>query len=260
MNRQSWVIFCVTAALIAGTGALLHSFGPRQSLGKAGVKVAAKPVHDPKGNVVGTNCIDLPEQVLDFTSQPLPVDYLVLDWLPKDTTFGQRVYKAADGFQTAINAVLMGTDRTSIHKPDYCLAGQGWQIDASRSEVTTIRINEPHPYDLPITKLITTREIRSETGQTATIRGVYLYWLVADDRLEPYHNRIMGSIIAHMLTTGELQRWAYVTCFSACLPGHEDATFNRLKNFLAAAVPQFQLTTGATMAGAPGATVASAAE
>ena len=259
MKRQSWAIFCVTAAIIAGTGWLLHSFGPRQSLGKPGVKVAAKPVYDPKGNVIGTNCIDLPEQVLDYTSQALPVDYLVLDWLPKDTTYGQRVYKSADGFQTAINAVLMGTDRTSIHKPDYCLAGQGWQIDASRSEVTTIRINDRHPYDLPITKLITTREVRTESGHTAIVRGVYLYWLVADGRLEPYHNRIMGSIVRHMLTTGELQRWAYVTCFSACLPGHEDATFNRLKGFLAEAVPKFQVTTANT-AGAPKATVASAAE
>jgi hypothetical protein len=170
------------------------------------------------------------------------------------------MYQGADGFQTAINAVLMGTDRTSIHKPDYCLAGRGWQIDPTRSEVTSIRINEPHPYDLPITKLITTREIRTENGQSAVIRGVYLYWLVADARLEPYHNRIMGSIIRHMLTTGELQRWAYVTCFAACLPGQEDATFNRLKDFLAAAVPQFQLTTGQAMTGATRATVASATQ
>jgi hypothetical protein len=257
MNRQSWIIFSVTAAFIAGTGLLLHSFSSRQTLGKPGIRVAAKPVFDPKGGVVGTNSIDLPEQVLDYTSQALPVEFVVLDWLPKDTTYGQRLYKAADGFQTAINAVLMGTDRTSIHKPDYCLAGQGWQIDPTASEVTTIRINEPRPYDLPITKLITTREVRTEAGHNATIRGVYLYWLVADARLEPYHNRIMNSIITHMLRTGELQRWAYVTCFAACLPGQEEATFNRLKDFLAAAVPRFQLTTGAAMTEATKATVAS---
>jgi hypothetical protein len=225
----------------------LSAFKSRQRLGKPGIKVSAKPVFDPKGNVIGTNCIDLPEQVLDYTSKPMPVDFTVLDWLPKDTTYGQRLYKAADGFQTAINAVLMGTDRTSIHKPDYCLAGQGWTVDHSRSEVTTIRINEPYPYDLPITKLITFREARTESGHTVLVGGVYLYWLVADERLEPYHNRIFPSIIKHMLATGELQRWAYVTCFATCLPGQEEPTFNRLKDFLAAAVPTFQLTTGAPL-------------
>jgi hypothetical protein len=44
------------------------------------------------------------------------------------------------------------------------------------------------------------------------------------------------------LRTGVLQRWAYVTCFSVCQPGQEEATFNRMKEFLAAAVPEFQLT------------------
>jgi hypothetical protein len=244
MNRRAWTLFSAAALLIVGAGALLAAFQARQSLGKPGVKVAAKPVYDPKGGLVGTNSVDLPEQVLDYTSEVIPVDFTVLDWLPKDTTYGQRVYKAADGFHTAINAVLMGTDRTSIHKPDYCLAGQGWRVDASRSEVTAIRIQEPHPYDLPITKLVTTREVRTASGENVLVSGVYIYWLVADSRLEPYHNRIMGSIIKHMLTTGELQRWAYVTCFATCLPGHEDATFGRLKEFLSAAVPKFQITVG----------------
>jgi hypothetical protein len=39
-----------------------------------------------------------------------------------------------------------------------------------------------------------------------------------------------------------LQRWAYVACISPCAPGQEDATFARMKKFIAAAVPEFQLT------------------
>ncbi|HVV00492.1 MAG TPA: hypothetical protein VHH88_03965, partial [Verrucomicrobiae bacterium] len=45
-----------------------------------------------------------------------------------------------------------------------------------------------------------------------------------------------------MLLTGVLQRWAYVMCFSACPPGQESATVDRMKKFIAAAAPQFQLT------------------
>jgi len=39
-----------------------------------------------------------------------------------------------------------------------------------------------------------------------------------------------------------LQRWAYISCFAVCLPGQEEATFERLKKFIAASVPEFQLT------------------
>jgi hypothetical protein len=38
----------------------------------------------------------------------------VLDFLPKDTSYGQRQYQTPDGsFKTTLNVVMMGTDRTS---------------------------------------------------------------------------------------------------------------------------------------------------
>jgi len=54
--------------------------------------------------------------------------------------------------------------------------------------------------------------------------------------------------------TGVLQRWTSVSCLSACLPGQEDATFERMKKFIAASVPEFQLVPrpkGATVAARP---------
>jgi len=45
-----------------------------------------------------------------------------------------------------------------------------------------------------------------------------------------------------LLTTGVLQRWAYVTYFAVCLPGQEQATFERLEKIIASSVPEFQLT------------------
>ena len=44
-----------------------------------------------------------------------------------------------------------------------------------------------------------------------------------------------------LLTTGVLQRWAYISCFAVCLPGQEDALFEHMKRFIAASVPEFQL-------------------
>ena len=42
------------------------------------------------------------------------------------------------------------------------------------------------------------------------------------------------------LRHGVLQRWAYVSYFAYCWPGQEDATFARMKQLIAASVPEFQ--------------------
>jgi hypothetical protein len=39
-----------------------------------------------------------------------------------------------------------------------------------------------------------------------------------------------------------LQRWAYVTYFSLCAPGQEEATYTRMRQFISDIVPEIQLT------------------
>ena len=41
---------------------------------------------------------DLPERVLDFTSKKEAEDQTVLDVLPKDTSYAQRLYRRRTGF------------------------------------------------------------------------------------------------------------------------------------------------------------------
>jgi hypothetical protein len=172
----------------------------------------------------------------------LPVFQIELDWLPKDTTFGRRLYKAPDGFAAMLSAVLMGSDRGSIHKPQICLVGQGWTID--QSEATSIRVNQPHPYDLPVMKLTASKVHESENGERVVGRGIYVYWFVSKDQLTAHHGERMWWMARDLIRSGVLQRWAYVTCFAACLPGQEDATFERIKQLVASSVPEFQLTVG----------------
>jgi len=171
----------------------------------------------------------------------VPVDRIVLDWLPKDTTYGQRLYKAADGFQTQMTAVLMGSDRTSIHQPQYCLTGNGWAIN--QTELDTIPINQPHAYSLPVKRLTASRLVQGPDG-AISVRGIYVYWFVAENRLTAEHGQRMLDMGLEMLRTGVMQRWAYISCFSVCAPGQEQATYSRIKELIRATVPEFQLTTG----------------
>src|SRR6266446_1666958 len=122
MNKRNWAILIVTLLLISGTGAVLARLRATQRLGAPGVKTSLIPGSERLQ-------VDLPERVLDYDSKSLPVDQMVLDFLPKDTSFGQRVYIAPDRFSVQANVVLMGADRTSIHKPEFCLGEQGFKID-----------------------------------------------------------------------------------------------------------------------------------
>lgn len=241
MKRQSWFMLGVVLAFIGGTAGYLKYLKGHQRLGQPGVKVGPVAVYDPDGKVVGTNSVMLPEKVLDYESQPSPISHIVLGWLPKDTVYGQRIYKAADGFEMQMSVVLMGTDRTSIHKPQYCLTGAGWQITST--EGLTIPVTSPHAYDLPVMRLLSTHtRTFQETGKVKP-RGIFVYWFVADDQITADHNQRMWWMARDMMQKGILQRWCYVTLFAVCLPGQEEAAYERMKGFVAAAVPTFQLAT-----------------
>lgn len=236
MNRKSTILLVTALLLIAGTGGLLGNLRSRQKLGPPAVRTS------PMEGSVRLE-VELPSDVLDYDSETVETDQLVLDYLPKDTSFGQRLYTAPNGARTLASVVLMGTDRTSLHKPQFCLEGQGWKISDNTSEEVTIHMERPRSYDLPVMKLIASKVWNNE-GQQIPLKGVYVYWFVAPEELTARHWQRMWWMARDLFSTGVLQRWAYVSYFSVCLPGQENVTFERMKKLIAASVPEFQLTPG----------------
>lgn len=245
MNRQKWILVSAVAVLIAGAVGVLERAQAGHRLGLPGVKVSAAEIYGPNGKIASTNSIELPRRVLDFTSVPGEISEEELLWLPKDTTYGRRFYRSnKDSFETMINVVLMGTDRTSIHKPEICLEGQGWVIE--RAELDMIRVEKPEPYDLPVKKLAATRKGRLPDGRVQVLHGMYVYWFVTENRITARHGERMWWMAKDLLATGTLPRWAYVSYFATCLPGEEQILYNRMKDFIAASVPEFQIVNGST--------------
>jgi hypothetical protein len=242
MNKKTGALFVLTIALIGGAAALLVYLQAHQKLGAPGVRT--HPLPDSNRLQV-----DLPENVLNYKSEWVDVDDVTLGTLPKDTSFGQRRYTAPDGFLLDLNVVLMGTDRTSMHKPQFCLEGQGWHINTGETAKTTIHVERPFGYDLPVVKLLSDKQAVVE-GQQRHARGIYVYWFVCDDALSASASGFerMWMMARKLIGTGVLQRWAYVSCFAACAPGQEDATYARMQPFIAASVPDFQLYPRARMA------------
>ncbi len=232
MKSRKTVVFVVVLALIAGGGAALTWLKNNQRLGPPGI-VATKMPGSIKMN------FDLPTNVPDYTSKHEDEDKIVLDTLPKDTSYAQRLYTDTNGFWVNANIILMGTDRTSIHKPEFCLPGQGWRIDDKAT--ASISIQGPHPYRLQVARWTITNFIQNNNGQKQEVRGLYVFWFVAKDERTNNHWQRIWWLTRDLLTSGVLQRWAYVSYFAICEPGQEEATFDRMKMLIAASVPEFQL-------------------
>jgi hypothetical protein len=239
MKGQKIIVVLVALAVMGGGAAVLVRMKTNQRLGVPGVKT--EPIAGSRNLHVL-----LPEHVLDYESEEIKQAEVVTNTLPADTSYGQRRYlnKADPNNWVLMNVVLMGTDRTSIHKPQYCLEGAGWKIDPTASSETRIQVERPQPYELPVIKLVAGRTVQNTNGQPVTLHGIYVYWFVADGALSGDMSgaQRMWWMAKHLLQSGVLQRWAYVSCFTVCLPGQEDATFERMKTFIAASVPEFQLT------------------
>ena len=244
MNRRALHVVIGFTVLLILTAGLLLRVRSNYILGKPALKLADVPIYNDETNIVSNTSVYLPERVGEYVSRRLePISVIEQNWLPPDTLYGRRIYTAPDRFQVLISVVMMGTDRTSIHKPQYCLVGQGEQI--VKSEVITVPISDPQTYELKVMKLSTRSQRRTSDGQFVPMSGVFMYWFVADGHLTPHHEERMWLMGKELISSGLLQRWAYVAYFANCPPGQEDLLAERVKSFIAQSVPEFQLTTGA---------------
>jgi len=232
MKIYKGLILFLTLGLIGGTVFALSWLRSNKRFGRPGIRAEAIP------GSMNMN-FDLPEKVLDYVSTNVPQSEVVLGYLPKDTSYAQRLYQAPDGFQVVANIILQGADRSSIHKPDYCMAGLGFNV-VERS-VVNIPIAGPQPYQLPVSRWVGVRTVKNPDGQAVEERCLYVFWFVADNEQTPSYDQHSSWLKKDLLTKGILQRWAYISYQTGCRPGEEDARFDRIKQLIAASVPEFEL-------------------
>src|SRR5215475_1581919 len=103
MKKQNLTLLGAGLALIFGGALALNYFHGHQKLGTPAVKTRPLP---------GSENLEvlLPEKVLDYKSAKLEVSDVETNTLPKDTSFGKRIYQAPDGFRIQAGVVLMGSD------------------------------------------------------------------------------------------------------------------------------------------------------
>ena len=232
MKTRERILLMMGLAVIGAAALGVLFLKTHRRLGKPGVRAEAVPGSRRMHLNFVTN-------VPGYEVRDVPFPELMTNGLPQDTSFRQCVYSNTEGSIQSF-VVMMGSDRTSIHQPQYCLTGQGWTIDDARSEITDVRFDRPRPLNLPVNKLIATYTYEHE-GRPQRISGVFVYWFVADGAVTAQHSQFGLGVIKHMLKTGELQRWAYIAYFAACEPGQEDRAFSRIQRLMNKTLPDFQL-------------------
>jgi exosortase/archaeosortase family protein len=157
--------------------------------------------------------------------------------LPADTEFVKKEYLSASPTPVTCEIVLTGAERSSIHRAEVCLLGQGWTI-AGVDEVNVPVANGRAQH----VKLLRLSKVRD--GQQ--LFGYFLYWYVGADRsTDDTFSRIFLTSW-DQLTRGVNHRWAYVTVNGELAPSQSEsdeakrALVSRLVRFAADIIPIVQ--------------------
>lgn len=224
--RPYLVAAVVTMCAVSGM-LVLHAIAVRPPRGEVGVVLSAD----------GKNPIDLPAFLgREWMGWPAPVTQIEREILPLDTGFSRVNYVDARQSQRVfLSIVLSGRDRTSIHRPELCLVGQGWTLTGRASH----RFSYPGRGDasFPATILHVRRD-RTASGPAVPPQLV-AYWFVAGDRVVANHWSRIAYDAYNRVVHGRVDRWAYVLLQTDASDG-EAAALARLQGVLNATLPSFQ--------------------
>lgn len=200
-----------TAAVLLGIGAVslvARQFDLRPPEATAGVLLA----------VNGVDPAPLPEFIgTDWIGQRVEVTPAEREVLPPDTGYSRRNYVSIQdrARQVFLSIVLTGRDRSSIHRPELCLLGQGWNL-VSRTE-TTLTIGPGET--LPVTLLRVEREVIGRAGERQAVSCWLVYWFVGRTATVASHAEMLWRSSLDRLLHFRADRWAYVVAQTPVMAG-----------------------------------------
>ena len=127
--------------------------------------------------------------------------------LPDDTAIMRKRYVAPSGEAVTVAAVIMGADRTSIHRPQMCLEFQGHRI--VREEVLSIPLAEGPP--LKAMHLDLGHALSGSDARERRQGFSYTYWFTGSGKATPYFMRMQIEMAIERIFRNTAHRWAYVS-------------------------------------------------
>lgn len=222
----------VAAVVVAAAGGemlFLHTLGKLPAGGDVGVMLAAG----------GKDPVELPAFLgIEWTGQPRPVSPTELEILPPDTGYSRKLYfnHRDPAKQVFLSIVLSGRDRSSIHRPELCLMGQGWTI--ADAALHRFRFPAENTAGFDATLLRVRREVQTPTGKQV-VPQLVAYWFVGADTVVPSHWSRMVRDAWNRIAHARADRWAYVLLQTDARDGEAPA-LARMQSVLDATLPSFQ--------------------
>lgn len=229
-DKSPWPVAGVVVLAALGAGWAAQVVKGRAVPERTGVRLAA----------AGVDPVALPHLLgLDWAGQEVAVTAVEREILPPDTGFSRMNYFSLSNrnLSVFVSIVLSGRDRTSIHRPELCLVGQGWTITGRTGHLFVYPGGEAGA--VPATILRIEREVTGRDGRVATVPAVLAYWFVGADKVVATHTGRMIHSSWDRLRHGQAHRWAYVVAQTVALDG-EAAALQRLQAVLDGALPVFQ--------------------
>lgn len=222
------VIAAVVVGLAIGEAVFLHRLAQVPSRGGVGVVLAPD----------GRNPVELPAILnRDWVGWHTPVTDFERQILPPDTGFSRMDYVATRGGQHVfLSIVLSGRDRSSIHRPELCLLGQGWTIEGRGTQV----FSYPDREDASFAATLLHVKHRQQVGAEVRVRPeVVAYWFVNGDRVVPSYWGRLAWDAWNRVTQARPDRWAYVLVQTDASDG-DPAAQARIQAVLNGTLPVFQ--------------------
>lgn len=219
----SLVPFVVSLAVVLLASAevlYLHHVATAPVGGEVGVALAPD----------GRNPVELPTFLgHEWVGYPAEVTAAEREILPPDTGYSRMTYVATrDNRQVFLSIVLSGRDRTSIHRPELCLVGQGFTITDQASHVFSSAL--PGHGTFKATVLRVRHEQKTAHGPVQ-VPFVVAYWFVTGDATAATHWQRIALDTWNRVVHGRADRWAYVLLYTDATDG-EAAAFGRMQAVL----------------------------
>jgi exosortase len=217
---------------------------------RVGIKLAAD----------GINPVALPDYLgTAWEGQPADITPIEREVLPADTGFSRKNYVSLHNLNDRVylSIVLSGRDRTSIHRPEICLVGQGWTIGQRTTHefawptfakptagkppiISGTMDGSAQSYAaIPATVLHIEHEFTTKRGEKVKVPALFAYWFVGADRVVASHWERIFYTSVDRLRHLQAHRWAYVVVQTTALDG-EQAALARIQSILDGTLPIFQ--------------------
>jgi exosortase len=227
-SPRRWAAAAGVALASIMAAAVLNHVARLPSSGRSGIMLTAN----------GLDPVDLPTFLgADWIGRRTEVTDLEKQVLPPDTGYSRKIYVslADPSKQAFLSIVLSGRDRTSIHRPELCLVGQGWTI---RSSFTHRFAYPGAKAEFPATVLRVEKEVMTPRGKVA-VPQLFAYYFVGGDIVVATHWDRIARDAWDRVTRGRSDRWAYVVVQTGDSDG-EVAALRRIQTILNGTLPVFQ--------------------